>query len=361
VSCRKCGYALYRSSARSTARTIYYYRCLGSDAWRHLGGSLCDTRPVRQDLLDELVWREIIKLLENPSLVQAELDRRLAAARNANPTKRREEILRRELERVHKSMDRLTTAYQEDLLSLDELRRRMPELRKREQTSHAELDLMVTQLVDRDVYLRLAETITSFLTRLHEAAKTLDVEERQRIVRLLVKEILVGDDTIVIRHSIPTANGPSSGGGTPSSSGRRLPAEGKSYLLRKGSKEAALDETRRIAELGLRLEGDLHPADLGFGVNQPPSQEARARRHGESIEDGWRHVSFGRFPCPRAPDSGCQERGGGAPISYSPGERPTPLELATSHRRPDRSQRDCQLHVFASVVVVGRRIDAPVR
>jgi site-specific DNA recombinase len=235
VSCRKCGYALYRSSARSTARTIYYYRCLGSDAWRHLGGSLCDTRPVRQDLLDELVWREIIKLLENPSLIQAELDRRLAAARNANPTKRREEILRRELERVHKSMDRLTTAYQEDLLSLDELRRRMPELRKREQTSHAELDLMVTQLVDRDVYLRLAETITSFLTRLHEAAKTLDVEERQRIVRLLVKEILVGDDTIVIRHSIPTANGPSSGGGTPSSSGRRLPAEGKSYLLRKGS------------------------------------------------------------------------------------------------------------------------------
>ena len=68
-----------------------------------------------------------------------------------------------ELARVQKSMDRLMTAYQEDLLLLDDLRRRMPELRKREQATQAEL---------------------------REAAKTLDILERHRIVRLLVKEVL---------------------------------------------------------------------------------------------------------------------------------------------------------------------------
>jgi site-specific DNA recombinase len=56
-------------------------------------------------LLDELVWREIIKLLENPQLVQEELERRLTAARHAGPVKRREETLQRELARVHKSME----------------------------------------------------------------------------------------------------------------------------------------------------------------------------------------------------------------------------------------------------------------
>jgi site-specific DNA recombinase len=61
VSCRKCGYGLYRTSTRTSARMIYYYRCFGSDAWRHLGGPVCDSKPVRQDLLDELVWREIVK------------------------------------------------------------------------------------------------------------------------------------------------------------------------------------------------------------------------------------------------------------------------------------------------------------
>ena len=137
VSCAKCGYALYRTSTRSSARAIHYYRCLGSDAWRRLSGSVCNNRPVRQDLLDEVVWTEVVRLLENPQLIQNELERRLAAAREADPTKRHEEALRRELVRIRKSIDRLLTAYQEGLLSLDELRERMPNLRRREQADNA--------------------------------------------------------------------------------------------------------------------------------------------------------------------------------------------------------------------------------
>ena len=113
VSCRKCGYALSRSSTRTSARKIHYYRCLGSDAWRHLGGAVCDCRPIRQDLLDRIVWQEVIHLIEDPTLIRAELDRRLDAARAAEPTKRRREALERELTRIRKSMERLLTAYQE--------------------------------------------------------------------------------------------------------------------------------------------------------------------------------------------------------------------------------------------------------
>jgi Recombinase/Recombinase zinc beta ribbon domain len=118
VSCRKCSYGLYRTSTRTSARMIYYYRCLGSDAWRRLGGPICDSKPIRQDLLDEVVWREILKLLESPHLIQEELERRLAAARSASPVKQREENLQREFARVRKSMERLMTAYQEDLMSV---------------------------------------------------------------------------------------------------------------------------------------------------------------------------------------------------------------------------------------------------
>jgi site-specific DNA recombinase len=220
---------------------IHYYRCLGSDAWRHLGGPVCDSKPVRQDLLDELVWREVVKLLESPQLIQEELERRLTAARNASPAKRREDTLQRELARVQKSADRLMTAYQEDLLSLDDLRRRMPELRKREQAIGGELSAIQSQLADSAGYLRLAETITSFLARLRATAKTLDVSERQRIVRLLVKEILVSNDAIVIRHAIPAPTGSPAGGRPTSPTGGGRPSVGDpSYLLRTGSHDPAL-------------------------------------------------------------------------------------------------------------------------
>ena len=204
VHCRHCGYALYRTSTRSSARKIYYYRCLGSDAWRYAGKARCTERPIRQDLLESLVWSELMRLLEDPTLIKAELNRRLECARNASPIKRREETLHRELVQTNKRMERLLTAYQEELLSLDELRRRIPELRSREQRLHTELATLQTQVADQATYLRLAQTLSAFLESLRTNAQTLDVRERQRIARLLVKEVVVGHDSITIRHSIPT-------------------------------------------------------------------------------------------------------------------------------------------------------------
>jgi site-specific DNA recombinase len=242
VSCQKCGYAFSRTSTCSSARKIHYYKCIGSDGWRKLGGPLCDNRMVRQDLLDQIVWAEVIRLLEDPTLIQQELDRRLAAARSSDPTKKREQSLQREFARVGKSIERLLTAYQEELLSLEQLRERMPLLRQREQTLRSELQALADQANDRATFLRLAETLAAFLGRLRSAADTLDVLERQRIVRLVVKDILIGDDTIVIRHCIPVGSAPppQSGPATPG----RAPGTpgGQSLLLRSGSIIAAVGQ-----------------------------------------------------------------------------------------------------------------------
>ena len=243
VSCQKCGYAFSRTSTRTTARKIHYYKCIGSDGWRKLGGPVCDNRMVRQDLLDQIVWTEVIRLLENPTLIQQELDRRLAAARASDPTKKREQSLHRELTRVGKGIERLLTAYQEELLSLEQLRERMPALRQREQTLRGELQAIADQSTDRATFLRLAETLTAFLARLHSAADTLDIIERQRIVRLVVKDILIGDDSIVIRHCIPVGLVPPthSAPATPATQ-PRAGRGGQSYLLRSGSNQRVAEQ-----------------------------------------------------------------------------------------------------------------------
>src|SRR6266853_3599756 len=218
VSCQKCGYAFSRVSTRTSARKIHYYKCIGSDSWRKLGGPICDNRRlVRQDLLDQIVWAEVIRLLEEPTLIQQELDRRLAAARSSDPTKKHEQSLQRERIHVGKGIERLLNAYQEGLLSIEQLRERMPALRQHEQTLRAELQAIADQSNDRAAFLRLAETLTAFLARLRSAAETLNVIERQRIVRLVVKDVQIGDDTITIRHSIPVPSGPPQNGGSPPS------------------------------------------------------------------------------------------------------------------------------------------------
>ena len=228
VSCAKCGYAFSRTSTQTSARKIHYYKCIGSDSWRKLGGPVCDnSRFIRQELLDQIVRAEVIRLLEDPTLIQQELDRRLVAARASDPTRKREQSLQRELTHVGKGVERLLNAYQEGLLSIEQLRERMPVLRQRQQALSAELQTIADQTNDRAAFLRLAETLSAFLARLRSAAETLSVIERQKIVRLLVKDILVGEDTIAIRHSIPIPLGPSQNEGSGSS-------EGRNYLLCKG-------------------------------------------------------------------------------------------------------------------------------
>jgi site-specific DNA recombinase len=280
VSCHKCGYALSRTSTRSSARKIHYYRCLGSDAWRHLRGPVCDSRPIRQDLLDQIVWQEVIRLIEDPTLVQAELDRRLDAARAAEPTRRRQDALERELARVSKSMERLITAYQEDLLSLDELRRRMPELRAREQSMRSELQAILDQAADRMSFLRLAETLTAFLKRLHESAESLEITERQKVVRLLVKDVLVDDDTITIRHSIPSLPRTPPTRTEPPPDGKSR-TDDQSYLLRSRSERSALrraflrraDKTSFQHTRAQKAADQLQEALVGDPLSDEPHQD----------------------------------------------------------------------------------------
>src|SRR5215472_13336700 len=228
VSCAKCGYAFSRTSTQTSARKIHYYKCIGSDSWRKLGGPVCDNgRFIRQELLDQIVWAEVIRLLEDPTLIQRELDRRLEAARASDPTRKREQSLQRELTHIGKGIERLLNAYQEGLLSIEQLRERMPVLRQRQQALSAELQAIADQTNDRAAFLRLAETLIAFLARLRSAAETLSVIERQKIARLLVKDVLVGEDTITIRHSIPIPSGSSPNEGSGSS-------VGGNYLLCKG-------------------------------------------------------------------------------------------------------------------------------
>lgn len=233
VVCHSCGYAYYRTSTRTSLRKIYYYRCLGSDNYRWEKGRVCQNLPVRQDYLDELVWGHLITLLSDPTLVLGELERRLRELRSSNPVGAQKSRLELELGKVTTARERLVMAYQEELLSLDELRRRMPDLRKKEASLRTSLQALDARVAEQETYLQLAENLDSFLSRLRDAAGSTSIQEQQRIVRLLIKEVLVDPERVVIRHCIPLprSNEPP---GYLLRGGRHLASAGQHLLARSG-------------------------------------------------------------------------------------------------------------------------------
>ena len=280
--CRECGYAYYRCSTRSkNGKLREYYRCSGTDGHRRPEGRVCENRPVRLAEIDELVWTRVLALLEDPALIQAEIDRRLQTMRATHAAASRRDGLERDLVRSQNAIRRLLDGYQEQLVTLDELRARTPELRKREATIQAQLHALDAELHDAETYLKLTETLEGFRARLTDNAQSLTVEQRQQIVRLVVREVLIGEDDITIRHSIPVPT-------------RDQPP---GYLLRSGSREDA--------DPG----AGSHPADLADQAGQGGSDDARLqaqrdhqplRRPGDRDRRGHRRLLPPAHP-PRVP------------------------------------------------------------
>jgi site-specific DNA recombinase len=213
AACAACGYGYYRTSTRTARRKIYYYRCLGSGNYRYEGGRVCGNKPVRADYLDTVVWDHITALLADPALIRAEIARRLEQARTSDPATRQRTQLELALAKAAASITAMIQAYSEQLITIDELRARMPDLRAREQNLRGQLDALDAQAADRDAYLKLAGDLESFLAQLRGSTATASTEDRRRVLRLLVKDVLIGPEKITIRHRIPVREPAASGGG----------------------------------------------------------------------------------------------------------------------------------------------------
>src|SRR6266508_663096 len=310
AACQACGYAYYRTSTRTATRRLYYYRCLGSDDYRYPGGRRCANLPVRADYLDQVIWDHVTALLADPALIRAELDRRLGELQAANPTTATKARLQREQTRTATAISRLVEAYQEQLLSL-------AELRAKDATLRAQLDALEAELVDQETYLKLAETLEGFLARLRGKADTASVPERQRVLRLLVKEVLIGPERVVIRHRIPVTN----------------PEPTPGYLLRGRS---PLTRARQRGPVGARRalrrqarRATLHPARAGQATptrtRQLPAGAVRGRLRGHGV---W-HQGTRRSPA----------RGGGRGLVHHRAPPGTGQDGDHPHRRGPRLSR----------------------
>jgi site-specific DNA recombinase len=259
AACASCGYGYYRTSTTtSSGKKIYYYRCLGSDDYRYQGGRVCGNKPVRADYVDAVVWDHVTGLLADPALIRTEIDRRLERARTSDPVTKKRGQLEQALAKTSASIAAMVTAFSEQLITIDELRARMPALRARETGLKDQIAALDAQAADRDAYLKLADDLQGFLGKLRANSATATTEDRQRVLRALVQDVLVGPEKLTIRHRIPVRE-PSSGSGHHD----KTDTEGdmrESSLLRWGRAHSALRAAaqRRMIMPVLQVPGCQH-------------------------------------------------------------------------------------------------------
>ena len=198
-----------------------YYYCRNHDPLR-AGGQhrRCPERNIRADELDAFVFEQVRDALLRPDVVLA--GEHAVATRAPAPD---DELLAAQLTRLDRKAngtqaerDRLVDLYQAGLIELTDMQRRAKELDTRRCSINDQRRSLANQRSELAKDNRLRQRIGAFAERAAATLDTLDFEQRQKLLRLIVQEVRVTGWNVEIRLRI---NGRTSCGGTSGSRSSR--------------------------------------------------------------------------------------------------------------------------------------------
>ena len=204
LRCSVCGYSLRGYSCSKGGRTYSYYRCIStSSPWLNKSRFCLSTRV---EVLDDLIWDRVVKLIEQPETVVNEYLNRIDSQKNNHESlKVMIQKKDKEIHRVEKEKVRLLDIYQVGSLSLSELEPRLQRLHVRINNFEMERNSLKQEQAQGRQQLQLIDTLDEFKKKVGKGLTELTFKQKKEIVRLLVQEVIVNIKTgeAKVRHIVP--------------------------------------------------------------------------------------------------------------------------------------------------------------
>jgi site-specific DNA recombinase len=196
VTCAQCGYAFVGKSQRThnvqgQARTYEYYRCPGRDANRFGGEAVCQNPPVRSDLLEQAVWQEVCRLLQEPQRLAREYERRLQPAEGPEPAN-----FQAQLSKLRQSLARLIDSYADGYLEKAEFEPRVTRLRQRIAALESQAQQVANAAAAQAELRLIIGRLDDFAAKVRDGLGTADWPTQRELIRALVKRVEVGPEQV---------------------------------------------------------------------------------------------------------------------------------------------------------------------
>lgn len=197
LKCPVCGsgMVIMRTSAKrkdgSKRRNVYY--CCG--AWKNKGSSVCHSNAIRVDKANEHVFGKLSELLSNDKLVR-EIVNNINSTRKAmvDPSKDELEKIARELDKIEAKKKKLFEAYEEEIISKDDFKGRVSELKEREKVLQEDANDLKINVMDDDKqevsYEIVKETLSQFGAMISNCES---IEQRKKLLHMLISKITINE------------------------------------------------------------------------------------------------------------------------------------------------------------------------
>jgi site-specific DNA recombinase len=202
VSCGACQLACQARRTMPTGKT--YYICTGKNLQvRQRLGSTCRSKFIPAGVLDELVWADLVDLLQHPDRVAKALRRAAGGCGLPQELQARRENLRRGRSSLAQQIERLTEAYLSGVLKLGEYERRRKELERRDGTLAQQEELLSGEASRAVEVSGAIDSAEAFARRVRAGLDTATFERRRQLVELLIDRVVVTGDNVEIRYAFP--------------------------------------------------------------------------------------------------------------------------------------------------------------
>jgi site-specific DNA recombinase len=204
VKCAVCGYACTGHSASARGKKYHYYRCTDGRS-EGIRKSPPHRAPfLNAGWLEELVWSDVRRFLENPGETLERVRAQLASSAGAGGAvtedlAQRHRELQKRLANKQAEKDRYVKLYAQDHISEEELATYLLDLKNQIENLRLLIGSVEVDLSHKQEQAELAETTHAWLLALRQRLSEveMDTEEgfraRRRLVRLLVAEVKAGE------------------------------------------------------------------------------------------------------------------------------------------------------------------------
>lgn len=144
--CGHCHYAYYGKkvspSAAKCKKPYAYYRCIGTDGYRFGGQRICDNKQVRTERLDDIVWRQVVDLLNHPERLEKEYERHLDLLEQDKKANENNDTMELEKQKnnLEKGKSRLIDSYAEGLIDKEDFEPKIVQLKSKLQQINQQIE-----------------------------------------------------------------------------------------------------------------------------------------------------------------------------------------------------------------------------
>jgi site-specific DNA recombinase len=202
-----CGHCQLACTGRSLRPDYPYYVCNGKlPAVRSRRRERCPARYVPACQLDALVWQDLCDVLTHPASLTQALAQAQAGAWLPQHLQARRTQLRKGQARVRNQVERLTDAYLNQVMALEEYQRRRQGLEQHLQALVRQEDQLAADAQRQQDLAGLTQSVEAFCARVQGSLQQATREQQRQLIELLIDRVVVTDADVEIRYVIPTTS-----------------------------------------------------------------------------------------------------------------------------------------------------------